>query len=132
MKRWLLFRYSSRLFLHPAIREFMRRLLCCCCIRAHPPSTQAGRQIKVGSFPPSVFNPFKLSPGVVILTNVGRARTLRSVSSSHRCPGLCPRTAANGSELDQGRTTAVRLPALQLVQHFSLLTQVPPLNLNTC
>lgn len=50
MKPGQLFRCRYRYFLHTAIREFMRLLLHCCCIRAHPPSAQAGRQIKVGRF----------------------------------------------------------------------------------
>lgn len=111
--------------------EFMRLLLCCCCSPAHPPSAQAGRSFKICRFSSFSLIPFKLSSGVVIKAGLG---SVRLVSSFHRCPGFVSTNsgAAHGSsEFEQGRTTAVGLPALQLARHFSLLTQAPPLNLNT-
>lgn len=132
-KLWILLRCRSRQLLHPAIEEFMRLLLCCCCTGAHPPSTRAGWQthtsFQVFPFAPSLAALFQTS---LWCRNGRGARMFRSVPSFPRCSGLGPRTAVNygGSEFEQERTTAARLPASQSVQRRSLFTQEPPLTLN--
>lgn len=113
-----------------AAGSFMRLVLCCCCcccccVRAHPPSTQAGGQIKkswkLGAFHLRFSGPFKS----LLRCRSGSAQLTRSAyfPLSIAVLALSPRAGASltgDRRIERGRsTTAIRLPALQLAQHFN-------------